>query len=96
MPSKNLPAEASAIVNSAIDQVIYKIKDVVRLGGSVEFTDLGLFTAKWTKERQARNPATGEPIIVPAYRSQDFAPSIGFKTGTRNGTILTDAQAKPA
>ncbi|MDQ5908047.1 MAG: hypothetical protein QG599_138 [Pseudomonadota bacterium] len=91
-----LPAEASAIVNSAIDQVIYKIKDVVRLGGSVDFTDLGTFAAKWTKERQARNPATGEPIIVPAYRSQDFAPSIGFKTGTRNGTILTDAQAKPA
>jgi nucleoid DNA-binding protein len=90
-----LPTEGQAIVHSAIDQVVLKIKDVVRKGGSVELTDFGLFAAKWTKERLARNPATGEPVVVPAYRSQGFMPSIGFKTGTRNGTIMTDAQAKP-
>ncbi|RUQ27325.1 MAG: hypothetical protein EKK68_15890, partial [Candidatus Competibacteraceae bacterium] len=56
--------------------------------------DFGVVTAKWTKERLARNPSTGAPVVVPAYRSLGFTPSLGFKTGTRNGTMLTDAQAK--
>ena len=92
----SLPAEGQSIVNSAIDQSVLKIKDVVSKGGSVELQDFGVIEAKWTKERLARNPATGAPVVVPAYRSLGFSPSIGFKTGTRNGTILTDAQAKPA
>ena len=90
-----LPTEGQAIVNGTLDQVVLKLKDVVRKGGSVDLTDFGVLAAKWTKERLARNPATGEPVVVPAYRSLGFTPSIGFKTGTRNGTLLTDAQAKP-
>lgn len=90
-----LPAEGNTIVISAIDQVIHKIKDVVMKGGSVDLADFGLFAAKWTKERLGRNPSTGETIVIPAYRSQGFTPSIGYKTGTRNGTIMTDLQAKP-
>ena len=90
-----LPAEGQAIVNSAIDKVVLKIKDVVRLGGSVDLQDFGIMTAKWTNERLARNPSTGAPIVVPAYRSLGFTPSLGFKTGTKAGTILTDVQAKP-
>ena len=91
-----LPVEGQSIVNSALDSAVLKIKNVVRLGGSVDLQDFGIISAKWTNERMARNPATGAPVVVPAYRSLGFSPSIGFKTGTRNGTILTDAQAKPA
>lgn len=90
-----LPAEGQAVVNAAIDHVVLKIKDVLAKGGSVELDDFGLFAAKWTKERLGRNPATGEPVITPAYRSLSFTPSIGFKTGTRNGTLMTDYQARP-
>ncbi len=90
-----LPAEGQAIVNSAVDQIVLKIKDVVAKGGSVTLADFGIVAAKWTKERLARNPATGAPVVVPAYRSLGFTPSIGFKTGVRNGTIMTDLQAKP-
>ena len=92
----SLPIEGQSIVNSALDSAVLKIKDVVAKGGSVDLQDFGIIEAKWTKERLARNPATGAPVVVPAYRSLGFTPSIGFKTGTRNGTILTDAQAKPA
>ena len=92
----SLPAEGQSIVNSTLDALVLKIKDVIAKGGSVDLQDFGVITAKWTKERLARNVHTGEPIIVPAYRSLGFTPSIGFKTGTRNGTILTDVQAKPA
>jgi nucleoid DNA-binding protein len=89
-----LPAEGSSIVNTTIDHIVLKIKDVVRLGGSVDLVDFGEMKAKWTNERLARNPSTGEPIVVPAYRSLGFTPSLGFKTGTRNGALLTDVQAK--
>ena len=89
-----LPAEGQNIVNTAVDQFVLKLKDVVRKGGSVTLDDFGVVTAKWTNERLARNPSTGAPIVVPAYRSLGFTPSIGLKTGTKNGTILTDAQAK--
>ena len=92
----SLPSEGQSIVNSTIDRMVLKIKDVVRLGGSVDLQDFGVISAKWTNERLARNPSTGAPIVVPAYRSLGFTPSIGFKTGAKNGTILTDLQAKPA
>ena len=90
-----LPTEGQAIVYSAIDKLVLKMKDVVRLGGSIDLQDFGIMAAKWTNERLARNPYSGAPIVVPAYRSLGFTPSIGFKTGTRNGTVMTDLQAKP-
>ncbi|MBK8752362.1 MAG: HU family DNA-binding protein [Candidatus Competibacteraceae bacterium] len=90
-----LPAEGQAIVNAAIDKLVLKIKDVVRLGGNVTLADFGSFEAKWMPERLGRNPSTGAPILTPAYRNLYFAVSLGFKKGTRAGTIMTDAQAKP-
>lgn len=92
----SLPAEGQAICNSAIDNILLKIKDVVAKGGSVDLADFGLFEAKWTKERLGRNPSTGEPVVTPAYRSLGFSPSTGFKAGVKAGSIMTDAQAKAA
>lgn len=89
-----LPTEGLSIVNAAIDKMVLKMKDVVRLGGSVELQDFGIIEAKWTNERLARNPSTGAPVVVPPYRGTGFTASLGFKTGTKNGTILTDVQAK--
>lgn len=88
-----LPAEGQSICSTAMDLMLIKIKDIISKGGNVSMQDFGIVAAKWTSERLARNPATGEPVIVPAYRSLRFTPSAGFKTGTRNGTIMTDAQA---
>ncbi len=90
-----LPTEGQAIVTATIDSALVRIKDIVAKGGSVKLTDFGLFEAKWTKERLGRNPSTGEPVVTPAYRSLGFTPSIGFKTGTKNGTVMSDAAAAP-
>jgi len=91
-----LPAEGQNIVNNTVDKMVLKMKDIIAKGGSVELDDFGVHEAKWTNERLARNPKTGEPIVVPAYRNMSFTPSIGFKTGVKNGTVMTDLQAKPA
>ncbi len=91
-----LPTEGQAIVNSACDNILLKVKDVIAKGGSVALDDFGVFAAKWTSERLGRNPSNGEPVITPAYRSLGFAPSTGFKAGVKAGSIMTDAQAKAA
>lgn len=90
-----LPAEGQAIVNSAIDRLLIKIKDVIAKGGSVALADFGVLNAKWTKERLGRNPSNGDPIVIPPYRNLGFTPSVGFKTGVKNGVVMTDLQAKP-
>jgi DNA-binding protein HU-beta len=88
-----LPPEGQSIVTGAINHAFLKIKDVVRLGGKVEVNNFGVFEARWSNERLARNPATGEPVIVPPRRDQRFTASRGYRDGTRAGQIWTDAQA---
>ena len=41
-----LPTEGQSIINSTIDNIVMKIKDVARKGGSVDLTDFGIFAAK--------------------------------------------------
>jgi hypothetical protein len=72
------PANLATIVSTTYTKLIYRIKDVIRKGGTVELDDLGTFAATW--------PQSG--------RSVTFAPSSGFKAGTKIGKVLTDAQAK--
>jgi nucleoid DNA-binding protein len=54
----------NAVAEPIIAGALVKIKDVLSKGGSVKLDDFGTFAAKWTKERLARNPATGQPIIL--------------------------------
>jgi hypothetical protein len=57
-----------------------RIKEITRKGGSVTLDDLGRFEARWNPER--------------TLRSIGFVASPGFVAGTRQGRLLTDAQAK--
>ncbi|EHJ49536.1 histone family protein DNA-binding protein [Solidesulfovibrio carbinoliphilus subsp. oakridgensis] len=42
------------------------VEATMRAGESVKFPCLGTFTPVATKERQGRNPRTGEPLTIPA------------------------------
>lgn len=64
----------------AVDQLLLRIKDIIRKGGSVTLDDLGRFEARWNPARTVRSVA--------------FVASAGFIAGTRAGTLLTDQQAK--
>jgi nucleoid DNA-binding protein len=70
------------------------LRKVIMTGGSVTVEDIGVFKAKWSSERMGRNPSNGESVLIPAARGVGFTPSIGFKTGTKLGRIMTDAEAK--
>lgn len=94
----SLTAEDRSVINAGayplIRDLFRAIRKVVMKGGSVAIEDIGLFKAKWSSERMGRNPSNGESILIPAARGVGFTPSIGFKTGTKLGQIMTDGEAK--
>lgn len=76
------PANLQSILTQFVYQLKRTLKDVIRKGGSVTLDDCGKFEARWNTENTLRSVA--------------FAPSIGFKVGTREGLIITDSEAKDA
>lgn len=51
------------------------IEDEVNAGNSVRLKEFGVFEAQDYSQRTARNPGTGEAVIVPARRKLVFRPS---------------------
>jgi nucleoid DNA-binding protein len=91
-----LPTHGDTIIDQAVYRLFRKIKDVLRQGGTVTLDHLGTFGTSWTSARTTRNSVTGVETAIPAYRQPTFTASIGYKVGTRAGTLLTDAEAKPS
>lgn len=54
------------------------IRREVRLGNDVRLQDLGTFKRVQKAERTARNPGTGEAVLVPAKSAVKFVPAKGF------------------
>lgn len=73
------PANLQTIIHTTMSKMRIKIKDVVRKGGSVTLQDFGQFRAQWNSAMTVRQPR--------------FTASRGFIAGTRNGTVMTDAEA---
>ena len=58
----NIPqSDAKNVVQGFLDTVI----DVLTEEGRLELRDFGVFQVKKRAERKARNPKTGESVIVP-------------------------------
>ncbi|CDH44392.1 hypothetical protein [Candidatus Contendibacter odensensis] len=83
----------ATIAATAFDKLLLRIKDIMRKGGTVTVDDLGRFETRWSDRRRVKGPA-GTYYTKPAERSVTFIPSIGFKTGTERGRVMTDAEAK--
>lgn len=89
-----VPANGNTVIEQALYRLVLKIKDVTRKGGTVTLDDLGTFGVRWSAPRTTRHPVTGIETVLPAQRQPTFTASIGFKAGTRAGTILTDTEAR--
>lgn len=68
-------AIASNIISKAFDQVAMALAS----GTDVKIHGFGQFVVKDTKEREGRNPATGEAVTIPAGRKVSFKPSSELK-----------------
>ena len=63
--------EAEVAVKVLFDQIKLELKD----GKNVRISGFASFYLKDKKARKARNPKTGEPIIIKARRVLSFKPS---------------------
>src|SRR5450432_2345070 len=59
----------------AVDSVLELIADALRSNERVDRRGFGSFVVKERKERQGRNPRTGETITIAAKRDTSFKPS---------------------
>jgi nucleoid DNA-binding protein len=64
-----------ADVGVAVDSVLELIAEALQSNERVDLRGFGSFVAKDRKERQGRNPRTGETITIPAKRDASFKPS---------------------
>ncbi|MBQ6540606.1 MAG: HU family DNA-binding protein [Oscillospiraceae bacterium] len=62
-------------VSAAVDAISAELRN----GGSVKVAGFGNFTVKEKAERKARNPRTGEEVIVPASKAVQFRPAKALK-----------------
>lgn len=69
---KDMPL-ADAI--KAVDGVIDIMKDAFKNGRNVYLRGLGSFIIRERKQKTARNPRTGEAVIIPAHKDVKFTQS---------------------
>ena len=66
-----------------VDLVFNTITNELKNGGGVSITGFGVFAVKQRKEREARNPRTGEAVHVPAMKAPKFRAGKGLKEAVR-------------
>jgi len=63
-----------ADIKQAVQMTLDGIIDVLATEGRIELRNFGVFTVKKRKARRARNPRTGEEVMVPEKRVVTFKP----------------------
>jgi integration host factor subunit beta len=68
------------------------IKEILVDDSHIELRNFGIFKVKERKARKARNPRTGEAVIVPARRTVVFKPGNEMmkrvvQSGTKNEVV---------
>ena len=70
--------EATGIPQVPVTQIVQMLFDGITKTlteeGNIELRNFGVFKVKKRKPRQARNPRTGESVMVPARRAITFKP----------------------
>jgi DNA-binding protein HU-beta len=67
-------------VAPAVDAVFAVITDALGQGEKVAISGFGNFDTRQVAERTARNPRTGEAVVVPARTAARFKSSRNLKT----------------
>jgi len=76
-------AEAADITKAdaerALSAFIETVSNSLRRGKTVQITGFGTFERRMRKRRKARNPQTGEEIMIAATKVPAFRPGKGLK-----------------
>ena len=79
-------------VENVLEAALWTIGEALSSNERVDLRGFGTFTVKDKKERQGRNPRTGETITIAAKRDASFKP--GKELSAK--LILSKTQATPA
>ena len=87
-----------------VDTVLTTITDALAKGDKVDLRGFGSFQVSAKKERQGRNPRTGEGMTIPARNVAVFKPSKELSTrvngtpvdGQTTGELPADTPAQPS
>src|ERR1019366_9561284 len=64
------------LVKEIIERLFDGIIDTLKKEGRIELRNFGVFEVKQRKARKARNPRTGEKVMVPAKHIVTFKPGL--------------------
>jgi nucleoid DNA-binding protein len=79
--------QGKTAIEAVMDSILGTIADALSSNERVDVRGFGSFVVKDKKERQGRNPRTGETITIPAKRD------VGFRPGKELSERM--AQSKP-
>jgi len=69
-----------------VDQVFDSMKETLGRGEKIKISGFGNFVLRDKRQRQGRNPQTGEPIVITARRVLNFKASQLLKQALNEGT----------
>ena len=72
-------------VEAVINEAVASITAALCEGEQVRIAGFGTFTVANKPERVRRNPATGEPVTVPAHRAVKFKAGTAVRDAMRGG-----------
>ncbi|MGW1496442.1 HU family DNA-binding protein [Streptomyces sp. NPDC002402] len=84
--------EAAAALNVVLDTLIRRVVS----GDSVSVTGFGKLQAVTTPAHRARNPQTGNKVLVPPRRRVKFSPGAAFTEMVRGDRALPPADQSSA
>ena len=67
------------VVKDIMQRLFDGIIDTLEKEGRIELRNFGVFDVKQRKARKARNPRTGESVMVPAKLAVTFTPGLEMK-----------------
>jgi nucleoid DNA-binding protein len=72
------------LVKEIMQRVFDGIIDTLEKEGRIELRNFGVFKVKQRKPRKARNPRTGEKVMVPAKKVVTFKPGLEMEEKVKN------------
>ena|SRR5215831_4402753 len=78
-------------VEVAVDAVLELIAEALQSNERVDLRGFGSFVVKDRKERQGRNPRTGETLTIAAKRDASFKPGKELTEKLAHGAMATKA-----
>ena len=79
-----------------VDQVFDSMKETLGRGEKIKISGFGNFVLRDKRQRQGRNPQTGEPIVITARRVLNFKASQLLKQALNEGASDSSWAGGPA